>query len=84
MDIPVVAIAIISALLLTRQRALLVVPVVWAIAVVMVGWGPAHNSNVHTDSASFWGPWLVLLALSCGLVFGITAWRERRGREARA
>ena len=83
MDIPVVAIAIISALLLTRERALIVVPVVWAIGLAMVAWGPAHNSDVHLDSASFWGPWFILLVLCCGIVFGITALRERRGRQAR-
>jgi hypothetical protein len=84
MDIPVVAIAIITGLLLTRQRALIVVPIVWAIACAMVAWGPAHNSDVHLDSAGFWGPWLILLVLCCGIVVGITALRGRRAREARA
>ena len=78
MDIPVLAVAIIAALLLPRERALLVVPVAWLIGVVMVGWGPANNSNVHTDSLSFWGPWLILLAICIALVIGITAFRERR------
>jgi hypothetical protein len=77
-DIPVLAVAIISSLLLTRERALVVVPIVWAIALAMVAWGPAHNSDVHTDSGGFWVPWFVVLALSCGIVLGITAWRERR------
>jgi hypothetical protein len=81
MDIPVIAVAIISALLLPRQKALAVVPVVWAIALVMVGWGPAHNSDVHTDSAGFWGPWLVVLAICCGLVYAITAVRRRHTPE---
>jgi hypothetical protein len=84
MDIPVIAIAIISSLLLTRQRALLVVPIVWAIALVMVGWGPANNSDVHTDSAGFWVPWFVVLVLCCGIVFGITAMRERREQQPRS
>lgn len=82
MDIPVIAVAIISAFLLTRQRALIVVPVVWAVALVLVAWGPAHNSDVHTDSAGFWAPWFVVLALSCGIVVAITALRERRDRHA--
>jgi hypothetical protein len=83
MDIPVVAIAIIAALLLTRQRALVIVAVVWAAALALVAWGPAHNSDVHTGSAGFWVPWLVVLALSCGIVFGVTAWREHRATAAR-
>jgi hypothetical protein len=78
MDIPVVAVAIIASLLLTRQRALIVVPIVWAIALAMVAWGPAHNSNVHLDSAGFWGPWCILLLLCCGIVVGVTALRARR------
>jgi hypothetical protein len=79
-DIPVIAIAIIASLLLTRQRALIVVPIVWAIALGLVAWGPAHNSDVHTDSAGFWIPWLVVLALCCGIVVGITALRSRGAR----
>jgi hypothetical protein len=78
MDIPVIAIAIIAAFLLPRERALIVVPVAWAIGLVMVGWGPANNSDVHTDSAGFWVPWLVVLAICMGLVLGISAFRERR------
>jgi hypothetical protein len=81
MDIPVIAVAIIASLLLTRQRALIVVPLVWAIALVMVAWGPAHNSSVHTHTAGFWVPWLVVLALSCGIVLGVTALRQRRDRQ---
>lgn len=83
MDIPVIAVAIIAAFLLPRQRALMVVPAAWAVGVLMVGWGPAHNSNVHTDSAGFWGPWLILLVICCALVLGITAVRERRAAELR-
>jgi hypothetical protein len=78
MDIFVAAITIIAALLLPRQRALMVVPVVWAFGLIMVGWGPAHNSDVHLDSIGFWGPWLILLAICFALVLGITAVRERR------
>jgi hypothetical protein len=77
-DIPVIAIAIIASLLLTRERALIVVPLVWAVALALVAWGPAHNSNVHLNSAGFWLPWFIVLCLSCGIVIGITAWRERR------
>lgn len=84
MDIPVVAVAIISSLLLSRQRALVVVPIVWAVALAMVAWGPAHNSDVHLDSAGFWVPWSVLLVVCCGIVVGVTALRERRERRARA
>jgi hypothetical protein len=78
MDIPVLAIAIISALLLPRERALIVVPIAWVIGVVMVGWGPANNSNVHTDSVGFWGPWFILLGICIALVLGISAFRQRR------
>jgi membrane protein DedA with SNARE-associated domain len=78
MDIPVIAIAIIAALLLPRERALLVAPIAWAVGLIMVGWGPAHNSDVHTDSADFWVPWLVVLVICCALVIGISAFRERR------
>jgi predicted membrane protein len=84
MDIPVLAVAIISSLLLTRQRALTIVPIVWAIGLAMVAWGPAHNSNVHLDSLGFWGPWTILLAICCGIVFGVTALRERRSDQAPA
>ena len=84
MDIPVVAVAIITSLLLSRQRALVVVPVVWAVALAMVAWGPAHNSNVHLSSAGFWVPWGVLLGLCCGIVYAVTALRQRRADQARA
>ena len=78
MDIPVIAIAIIAAFLLPRERALIVAPVAWAIGVIMVGWGPANNSDVHTDSAGFWVPWFVVLVICIALVLGISAFRERR------
>lgn len=80
MDIPVLAVAIIAALLLTRQRALVIVPIVWAAGLAMVAWGPAHNSSVHLDSIGFWGPWFVLLAICLAVVFAVTALRERRAR----
>jgi hypothetical protein len=78
MDIPVVAVALITGLLLSPRRALLVTAVAWAGALVMVGWGPAHNSNVHLRSIGFWGPWFILLVICCGLIFGIDALQRRR------
>jgi hypothetical protein len=80
MDIPVIAIAIIAGLLLPKERALIVAASAWAIGLVMVAWGPAHNSSVHTGSAGFWGPWLVVLVICSGLVLGISAVRRRRAR----
>jgi hypothetical protein len=78
MDIPVVAVALIAGLLLSPRRALPLAIIAWIIGLSMVAWGPAHNSNVHLDSAGFWGPWLILLALCGGLVFGIDALQRRR------
>jgi hypothetical protein len=84
MDIFVLAAALIAALLLSRQRALLVAGAVWVFGVVMVGWGPANNSSVHTDRLSFWGPWLIVLALCCAIVFGVEAVRRHRADGAQA
>lgn len=81
MDLVVVAAAIISGLLLTRSRALVITAVVWLASLSMVAWGPAHNSNVHLDSIGFWGPWCVLLVLVTGIVLGCTALRARRDRK---
>jgi hypothetical protein len=78
MDIPVIAVSIIAGLLLSRQRALMVAAAAWVVGLVMVGWGPANNSDVHTDSIGFWGPWVAVLAICCAIVFGLTALRERR------
>jgi hypothetical protein len=80
-DIVVIAAAIASGLLLSRTRALVVTAVVWVLALSMVAWGPAHNSNVHLDSIGFWGPWLILAALVTGLVYGCSALRARRDRK---
>jgi hypothetical protein len=77
-DIPVIAVALIAGLLLSRQRALMVAAAAWLIGLVMVGWGPANNSDVHTNSAGFWAPWVVVLAICGAIVFGVTALRERR------
>jgi hypothetical protein len=84
MDIPVIATAIIAGLLLPRERALLVAAIAWAIGLVMVGWGPANNSSVHTGSAGFWAPWVVVLVICCGLVLVISGVRERRSHAADA
>jgi hypothetical protein len=84
MDIPVIAIAVIAALLLPRPRALAFAVAAWAVGLVMVGWGPANNSSVDTGSAGFWIPWFVVLAICCGLVLAITAVRARRAVQARA
>jgi hypothetical protein len=43
----------------------------------MVAWGPAHNSDVHLDSAGFWAPWIIVLAITAGLVFGIQTLKRR-------
>ena len=83
MDIVFLAVVIIAALLLPRSRALVVTPAVWALCVAFVGWGPAHNSEVHTASTGFWVPWIVVLAIGVAVVYGIDLVRRRR-RAARA
>ncbi|MDT4912639.1 MAG: hypothetical protein QOC66_1767 [Pseudonocardiales bacterium] len=80
MDIPFVILAIAAGLLLTRRLALVVVVALWALAVAMVGWGPAHNDGVHTDSIGFWVPWLIALAVGLGLATLMTVLRQRRRR----
>lgn len=77
MDIVVLAIALVAAFLLSRPRALVLAAAGWIFGLSMVAWGPAHNSNVHLDSAGFWGPWTILLAVCAGLVFGIHALKQR-------
>lgn len=80
MDIVFLVLALVAAFLLPRSRALLVTVVVWAACVVMVGWGPAGGSGVHTGSAGFWVPWAIVLVIGLGLV-SLVAWlRERRAR----
>lgn len=83
MDIPFLILAVAVGLLLPRTRALIAVLVLWAIAVAMVGWGPAHNSNVHTDQLGFWLPWAIVLAIGLALATVMTIVRQRR-RIARA
>jgi hypothetical protein len=80
-DLVVVAAAIISGLLLSRSRALVLTSIVWLGSLSMVAWGPAHNGNVHLNSIGFWGPWCILLVLVTGIVFGCTALRARRDRK---
>jgi hypothetical protein len=77
MDIVVLAIALIAALLLTRTKALVVTAAGWLFGFSMVAWGPAHNSHVHLDSAGFWAPWIIVLAIGAGLVLGIQALKRR-------
>jgi hypothetical protein len=80
-DLVVAAASIITGLTLSRNRALVVTWVVWAISLAMVAWGPAHNSNVHLDSIGFWAPWSILLVIVTAIVFGCTALRARRDRK---
>lgn len=80
MDIVVLAIALIAALLLSRRIALVVAAAGWLFGFLMVAWGPAHNSNVHLGSAGFWAPWLIVLVVCAGLVFGIQALKRRWSR----
>ena len=69
MDIVFLALTLIAAMLLPRPRALVATVAAWAICMSMVGWGPANNDDVHTDSLGFWAPWLVVLVIAVGLVF---------------
>ena len=78
MDIVFLAVAVIAALFLSRSRAVAVTVAAWAICLAMVGWGPAHNSAVHTRQAGFWVPWLVVLAIGTALVYGVDFLKRRR------
>jgi hypothetical protein len=44
----------------------------------MVGWGPAGNADVHTDSAGFWVPWSIALVIGLGLASLMSYLRQRR------
>jgi hypothetical protein len=77
MDIIVLAITVIAALLLTRTKALVVAAAAWIAGLSLVAWGPAHNSDVHIDSAGFWVPWAVVLAICVLVVVGIDRFRRR-------
>ncbi|MDQ1643198.1 MAG: hypothetical protein QOJ90_2549 [Actinomycetota bacterium] len=80
MDIPFIVLTIVAALFLPRPRALLVTVALWAVAVAMVGWGPAHSDNVRTASLEFWLPWSIALLVGLAIAFGVSALRNR-GRE---
>lgn len=82
MDIVFLALTVIAALLLPRPRALVAMVAAWAVCMSFVAWGPAHNSNVHTDSIGFWGPWLIVLGIATGVVFLIDGVRRRRAARA--
>lgn len=82
MDIPFLVLALAVGLLLPRNRALLAAAGLWAVAVAFVGWGPAHNSNVHTGSFGFWAPWTIVGLIGLGLAAGTSTLRARRGRSA--
>jgi hypothetical protein len=78
MDAPFIVLTIVAALFLPRPKALLATVALWAVAVAMVGWGPAHSDNVKTASLEFWLPWSIALLVGLALAFGITALRNRR------
>lgn len=78
MDIVFLAVTLIAALLLPRSRAWLATVAAWAVCLAVVGWGPAWNSDVHTNSIGFWGPWLVVLVIGLGLVALVDVLRRRR------
>lgn len=82
MDIVFLAATVIAALLLPRSRALIATVAAWAICLAMVGWGPAHNSDVHTRAAGFWVPWTIVLVIGIALAYGITFVKERRAARA--
>lgn len=80
MDIVVLAIALVAALLLPRNKALVVAVAGWAFGVAMVAWGPAHNSSVHLGSAGFLVPWAIALVVCVAIVFGLQALKRRWSR----
>ena len=84
MDAPFIVLTIVAALFLPRPKALLATVALWAVAVAMVGWGPAHSDNVPTASLEFWLPWSIALLIGLALAFGITALRNRRRKTAQA
>lgn len=84
MDVPFIVLTIVAALFLPRPRALLATVALWAGAVAMVGWGPAHSDNVPTASPEFWLPWAVALLIGLALTLGITALRNRRREQTPA
>ena len=82
MDIVFLAVAVIAALLMPRSKALVATVAAWAVCLAMVGWGPAHNSDVHTREAGFWVPWTIALVIGLILVGAISFFRQRRAARA--
>lgn len=78
MDLVFLALAVGAGLLLPQRRALLAVPILWAISVAMVGWGPANSDGVHTDSLGFWIPWSIALCVGLALTSLVSFLRTRR------
>jgi hypothetical protein len=77
-DIPFILLTVVAALFLPRPKALLATVALWAVAVAMVGWGPAHSDNVETASLEFWLPWGVALVIGLLIAVGVSALRNRR------
>ena len=78
MDIPFIVLTVVAALFLPRTTALLATVALWAVAVAMVGWGPAHSDGVTTASLGFWVPWGVALVVGLAVALGVSALRSRR------
>jgi hypothetical protein len=56
----------------------------WAVAVAMVGWGPAHSDGVTTASLGFWVPWCIALVVGLAVALGVSALRSRRRPQVEA
>ena len=78
MDIPFIVLTVVAALFLPRPTALLATVGLWAVAVAMVGWGPAHSDGVTTASVGFWVPGGVALVIGLAVAFGVSTLRSRR------
>lgn len=78
MDIPFILLTVVAALSLPRPTALLATVGLWAVAVALVGWGPAHSDGVTTASLGFWVPWGIALAVGLAVSFGVSTLRSRR------
>ena len=79
MDIPFIVLTVVAALSLPRDTALLATVALWAVAVAMVGWGPAHSAGVTTASLGFWVPWGLALVVGLAVALGVSTLRSRRG-----
>jgi hypothetical protein len=84
MDIVFLVLALVAALFLPRPKALVATVVLWAVALAMVGWGPAHSDGVQTSSLGFWVPWAVVLVIGVALVLGVSMVRERLAAPSRS